>query len=130
MSMFFPESRVTGQVTKFLNTTQCEEFRGSLLFDPKERSNSKSLPDRRTRTSYKFRDKKFWTEWTEFLKTERYYADVYPLDWSLAVRPIVAHCQSTPPFASSNASTIEQKVADKFISSVPGGSHRAGVHPE
>ena len=103
MAMFFPESHLTGQVTAYLNLTQCEEFRKSPLFDPEERS--KSQPDCRTRTSYRFRDKKFWKEWNEFLKTDRFYADVYPLDWSLAIRPIIAHCQSTltTPLNFSNA---------------------------
>ncbi|KAF5565793.1 major facilitator superfamily transporter [Fusarium phyllophilum] len=37
------------------------------------------------------RDKEFWKEWKEFYKTERYFGDVYPMEWSLAVRPIIAH---------------------------------------
>ncbi|KAM6506796.1 hypothetical protein FALCPG4_018622 [Fusarium falciforme] len=88
MAMFFPEAEAATLVTMFIKSKQCDNFRNTLLFDPKERS--KTLPDRRTRTSYKFRDPKFWTEWNEFLKTKSYYADVYPFDWSLAVRPIVA----------------------------------------
>lgn len=95
VAMFFPEPDAAKQITMFLNSKQCKDFKNSLLFDPKERS--KTRPDRRTRTSYKFRDKKFWNEWNDFLKTnsKSYFADVYPLDWSIAIRPIIAHCQST-----------------------------------
>ncbi|KAF5617198.1 delta14-sterol reductase [Fusarium tjaetaba] len=89
IAMFFPNSDVAKLPTMFVNSSQCDEFRKSGVFDPKERS--KVRPDRRTRTSYKFRDKEFWKEWKEFYKTERYFADVYPMEWSLAVRPIIAH---------------------------------------
>ncbi|EGU79194.1 hypothetical protein FOXB_10300 [Fusarium oxysporum f. sp. conglutinans Fo5176] len=47
-----------------VNSSQCDEFRKSGVFDPKERS--KVRPDRRTRPSYKFRDKELWKEWKEF----------------------------------------------------------------
>ncbi|KNB10600.1 hypothetical protein FOXG_10756 [Fusarium oxysporum f. sp. lycopersici 4287] len=67
IAMFFPDSNVTTLVTMFVNSSQCDEFRKSGVFDPKERS--KVRPDRRTRTSYKFRDKEFWKEWKEFYKT-------------------------------------------------------------
>ncbi|KAF4975727.1 hypothetical protein FZEAL_7503 [Fusarium zealandicum] len=89
MAMFFPEPDVTSLVTKFLGSSPCQEFKASLLFDPKERSQTR--PDRKSRTSYKFRNKEFWDEWNKFLKTPGYYADVYPMDWSLVLRPIVAH---------------------------------------
>ncbi|RMJ18642.1 hypothetical protein CDV36_001762 [Fusarium kuroshium] len=88
VAMFFPDAEASSLVTQFIKSKQCDKFRSTLLFDPKERS--KTLPDRRSRTSYKFRDAAFWTEWNEFLKTKSYFADVYPFDWSLAVRPIVA----------------------------------------
>ncbi|PNP74678.1 hypothetical protein FNYG_12014 [Fusarium nygamai] len=89
IAMFFPNSDVAKLPTMFVNSSQCEEFRKSGVFDPKERS--KVRPDRRTRTSYKFREKEFWKEWKEFYKTERYFGDVYPMEWSLTVRPIIAH---------------------------------------
>lgn len=90
MAMFFPECNVASLVTMFLNSKRCEEFKHSLLFNPKERG--KIRPDRRSRTSYKFRNKEFWNKWKEFMKTKKYFADVYPLDWSVAIRPIIAHC--------------------------------------
>ncbi|KAM0283247.1 hypothetical protein ACHAQK_011072 [Fusarium lateritium] len=91
VAMFFPDSEVTALVTMFVKSSQCDEFRQSGLFDAKERS--KTRPDRRTRTSYKFRDKEFWNEWEAFYKSDSktFYADVYPMEWSLTVRPIIAH---------------------------------------
>ena len=91
MAMFFPEPETTTQVIQFVNSSQCTEFRNSLLFDPKERGRTR--PDRRNRTSYRFRHPAFWTEWKKFLETKSYFADVYPIDWSMTVRPIIAHCQ-------------------------------------
>ncbi|KAH0489941.1 hypothetical protein TgHK011_001430 [Trichoderma gracile] len=88
MAMFFPESETATNVMKLFDAEKWEKLRNTAIFDPRERS--KTLPDRRSRTSYKFRDPKFWTPWKDLGKTKRYYADVYPLDWSLAVRPIVA----------------------------------------
>ncbi|WKT43952.1 hypothetical protein QSH57_008805 [Fusarium oxysporum f. sp. vasinfectum] len=64
IAMFFPDSNVTTLVTMFVNSSQCDESRKSGVFDPKERSKVRS--DRRTRPSYKFRDKELWKEWKEF----------------------------------------------------------------
>ncbi|PCD36033.1 hypothetical protein AU210_008585 [Fusarium oxysporum f. sp. radicis-cucumerinum] len=60
IAMFLPNSNVTKLVTMFVNSSQWDEFRKSGVFDPKERS--KVRPDRRTRPSYKFRDKELWKE--------------------------------------------------------------------
>ncbi|TVY66152.1 hypothetical protein Focb16_v009965 [Fusarium oxysporum f. sp. cubense] len=38
IAMFFPDSNVTKLVTMFVNSSQCDEFRKSGVFDPKERS--------------------------------------------------------------------------------------------
>ncbi|KAF4991683.1 hypothetical protein FGRMN_7656 [Fusarium graminum] len=91
VAMFFPDSDVTKLVTLFIKSSQCDEFRESGLFDAKERS--KTRPDRRTRTSYKFRDKEFWNQWNAFYKkdSKTFYADEYPMEWSLTVRPVIAH---------------------------------------
>lgn len=102
VAMFFPEANAATLVTQFIKSKQCDDFRNTALFDPKERS--KTLPDRRSRTSFKFRDPAFWTEWNEFLKTKSFYADVYPFDWSLVVRPIIARCKlrPKPPFSRNH----------------------------
>lgn len=89
MAMFFPEAAAaTAQVTEFVQSEQCESFRNSLVFDPQERS--KVRPDRRARTSYKYREVGFWSEWKNITESESYFTDIYPIDWSVAVRPIIA----------------------------------------
>ncbi|KAM0425389.1 hypothetical protein ACHAPT_009446 [Fusarium lateritium] len=110
MAMFFPEVEAATLVTIFLKSKQCDSFRNTLLFNPKERS--KTLPDRRTRTSCKYRDPKFWTEWNEFLKTKSsYYADVYPWDWSLTVRPVIARLYRAGAMAPAYLQNVSQLVA-------------------
>ncbi|KAH7161235.1 hypothetical protein EDB81DRAFT_879566 [Dactylonectria macrodidyma] len=88
MAMFFPKLGVTAQVTEFLQSSQCEVFRNSLLFKPQERS--QTIPDRRTSTSRMYRKERFWAEWKKVLAKPGCFSDRYPMDWSLALRPIVA----------------------------------------
>lgn len=88
MAMFFPELEVTALVTKFIQSDQCETFRNSLVFNPRERG--KTQPDRRGRTSYKLRDSKFWDEWNKVWDAEGYYTENIPLEWNIAIRPIIA----------------------------------------
>lgn len=121
MAMFFPESQITTLVTLFLKSPLGEGFRDSLLFNPEARS--KIRPDRRTRTSYKFRDEEFWAEWKKFLKTKKYFADVYPLDWSIAIRPIIAHCTSP----RSCAPMLQIRVDHLIIYSVSVRNHRTSI---
>ena len=108
MAMFFPNLEVTKLVTMFVNSDSCEEFRKSGIFDVKERS--KVRPDRRTRTSYKFRPKEFWKEGKEFYDkdTDRFWGEVYPMEWSIAVRPIVAERMS--PYTLLRASLTDHSV--------------------
>ncbi|KAK2616617.1 hypothetical protein QQS21_000440 [Conoideocrella luteorostrata] len=88
MAMFFPDIDFTAFVTNFLKSTPCESFRNSALFDPKQRVMTR--PDRRGRTSNMYRRSEFWAKSKSLMTTEKHYADVYPLDWSLAIRPMVA----------------------------------------
>ncbi|KAL7944080.1 hypothetical protein V8C42DRAFT_96105 [Trichoderma barbatum] len=88
VAMFFPEVDTTAHVTAFLKSDQCESIKNSSLFDPRERN--KILPDRRTRSSYKYRDPKSWDEWNTILESESHFSDIYPFDWNLAIRPIIA----------------------------------------
>ncbi|KAG8420581.1 hypothetical protein J3459_010943 [Metarhizium acridum] len=90
MAMFFPGLAATEPVTKFLESNECKEFRNSDLFSPKQRA--ANLPDRRSPTSYKYRKPEFWAKWKEVLDSRGYFTDIYPYDWSLAIRPIIAHC--------------------------------------
>ncbi|KAL6882312.1 hypothetical protein HDV57DRAFT_509473 [Trichoderma longibrachiatum] len=54
MAMFFPESETAANVMKLFDQEKVGKVRNSAIFDPRERS--KTLPNRRSRTSYKFRD--------------------------------------------------------------------------
>ncbi|KAH6979170.1 hypothetical protein EDB82DRAFT_577428 [Fusarium venenatum] len=86
----------------------------SLFAVARKRSGSKVRPDQRTRTSYKFREKKFWKEWEEFYnkKTDTYWADEYPIEWSLTVRPILAHLYRAGIVAPFNAQPNPEVVLD------------------
>ncbi|CAH0052439.1 unnamed protein product [Clonostachys solani] len=88
MAMFFPELDVTAPVTKFIQSGPCESFRNSLLFDPWRRGEAQ--PDRRGRASYKLRDSEFWDEWDKVWTAGGYYAEHVPLEWNIALRPIIA----------------------------------------
>ncbi|WXC52640.1 hypothetical protein QX201_012303 [Fusarium graminearum] len=92
MAMFLPGLEVTKFVTEFVNSSQCEEFRNSGVFDIEERN--KVRPDRRTGTGYMFREKEFWNEWNGFYNDDEeddFCPERYPMEWSLIVRPIHAH---------------------------------------
>ncbi|KAH7304580.1 hypothetical protein B0I35DRAFT_484412 [Stachybotrys elegans] len=68
VAMFFPNSETTHLVTMFI---KFDTFKESLLD--------------------KFRPDKFWKDWEAHSKGPGYWVDTYPMDWSLAVRPIIAH---------------------------------------
>jgi hypothetical protein len=88
MALFFPNLEVTSVVGDYLGSDGGKEFKDSPIFDPHGRS--KELPDRRTRTSNKFRPPEFWNGLNELEATGKCIYDIYPLDWSLAIRPIIA----------------------------------------
>ncbi|KAI1206620.1 uncharacterized protein F4807DRAFT_463565 [Annulohypoxylon truncatum] len=92
MAMFFPGLEQTKPVSDFFDSKEGSEFKDSLLFKPHERA--KTLPDCRTRASFKYRPKSFWKEWEEVLKdakeNKKFFADIYPMKWSVAIRPIIA----------------------------------------
>ncbi|UZP45173.1 hypothetical protein NXS19_012985 [Fusarium pseudograminearum] len=124
MAMLFPGLEVTKLVTMFVNSSQCEEFRNSGVFDVEDRN--KVRPDRRTRTSYKFREKGFWKEWNEFCneKTSVFWADRYPMEWSLTVRPILAHLYKAGVIAPANVQPHPEVV--KGIVTAQTEPHRPG----
>ncbi|RFU76443.1 mfs allantoate [Trichoderma arundinaceum] len=90
IAMFFPEQDATSNVTAFLQSDQCENFKNSLLFNPQDRGKTPPGQDRRSRTSYKYRAATFWSEWKDIAKQKSHYTDIYPLEWSLIIRPIIA----------------------------------------
>ncbi|UKZ52655.1 hypothetical protein TrVGV298_006436 [Trichoderma virens] len=109
MALFFPEVGVVAHVTEFLKFEPLEQFRKSLLFDPRERN--KTRPDRRTRTSFKFRDVKFWTEWNAVREQKQHFSDIFPFDWSVAIRPIIAKLYRTGIIAPAHLQNVPEIVA-------------------
>lgn len=92
---FFQELEVSSPATSFLKSTDGKKrFGDSLLFKPLERS--QILPDYRSRVSFKYRPKSFWKDWEAVLDSPSYFTDVYPMDWSIAIRPIIAKCEYHP----------------------------------
>jgi hypothetical protein len=95
MAMFFPGVDEASLVHEFLGSSQWDSFRESDLFKPRERS--RTLPDTRRRTSFKYREDSFWHPWWKFFSSKpegEHWAEAYPYDWSLAIRPIIAQCKS------------------------------------
>ncbi|KAI1347590.1 hypothetical protein F5Y01DRAFT_240286 [Xylaria sp. FL0043] len=92
MATFFPDLEQCKPATDFFASEEGQKYRQSPLRDPRQRAST--LPDVRTKTSFRYRPKKFWKEWDDILtKAEdanRYYADAFPLEWSVAIRPILA----------------------------------------
>ncbi|VUC25117.1 unnamed protein product [Clonostachys rosea] len=88
MAMFFPDLEVTDFVTKYIQSDQCQSFRDSMVFNPRERG--KTQPDRKGRTNYKLRDSKFWDEWNKVWDAKGYFTENFPLEWNIALRPIIA----------------------------------------
>lgn len=96
MAMFFPSLELCRPVTDFFESEDGQKYKDTPLLKLDERA--KKLPDCRMRTSFKYRPKEFWREWEGVLKEaktkQKYYADIYPMEWSVAIRPIIAKCKS------------------------------------
>ncbi|KAI1465116.1 uncharacterized protein F4812DRAFT_452528 [Daldinia caldariorum] len=96
MAMFFPSLEVCKPVTDFFKSTKGKEYKDTSLLKLDERA--KELPDCRLRTSFRYRPKEFWNEWEGVLKEaetkKKFYADIYPMEWSVAIRPIIAKRKS------------------------------------
>ncbi|KAI0880759.1 uncharacterized protein GGS22DRAFT_182070 [Annulohypoxylon maeteangense] len=92
MAMFFPTLEQCKPAKDFFESEEGSQYKDSLLFNLTERA--KAIPDCRARASFKHRPKRFWNEWDALLKdaeeNDKYFADVYPIKWSVAVRPILA----------------------------------------
>ncbi|KAK5634121.1 hypothetical protein RRF57_009835 [Xylaria bambusicola] len=99
MAIFFPNLEQCRPAAEFFESEEGRQYQQSPLRDLRQRAST--LPDIRTKTSFKYRPKKFWKEWEDILhdckKTGTYFADVIPLEWSVATRPIIAKCKQ-PPF--------------------------------
>lgn len=92
MAPFFPDLEACQPATEFFKSEEGQKYQESSFRDPRQRAST--LPDIRTKTSFRYRPKSFWTEWdgivTKAKETKTYYADAYPLQWSIALRPILA----------------------------------------
>jgi hypothetical protein len=97
MAIFFPELEQCQPATDFFKSKEGQKYQTSLLHDPRQRAST--LPDIRTKTSFRYRPKRFWKEWDDIMtrakETRTYYADAFPLQWSVAVRPILAKRKKT-----------------------------------
>lgn len=88
MSLFFPNLEVTSVVRDYLNTEEGSEFKSSPILD--QEAKTRTLPDRRTRTSNRFRAPGFWSELDALYKSDKIIFDIYPWDWAMTTRPIIA----------------------------------------
>ncbi|KAI0098675.1 hypothetical protein GGR51DRAFT_577026 [Nemania sp. FL0031] len=92
MAIFFLDLEQCQPATDFFKSEEGKKYQQSPLHDPRQRAST--LPDIRTKTSFKYRPKSFWKEWDDILNkaktTKSYYADVFPMQWSVAIRPILA----------------------------------------
>ncbi|KAI8946385.1 hypothetical protein F4801DRAFT_564907 [Xylaria longipes] len=132
MAIFFPDLEQCQPATDFFKSKEGQRYQQSSLRDPSQRAST--LPDIRTKTSFRYRPKSFWREWDDIVtkaKTTRtYYADAYPLQWSVAVRPILAKLylagiiaptllqnspQICPGFAVANTESHRPDKMDLFI---------------
>lgn len=93
MSLFFPNVQVTKLVVEYLDSEEGSQFQTSEILDPCARS--RKLPDRRSRTSQSRKPESFFKELEELDECES-MVDSYPLEWSKAVRPIIAKCKPSP----------------------------------
>lgn len=92
MGLFFPNVEVTKLVREYLDSEEGSQFKKSRIFDPISRS--QETLDRRSRTSQSQKPASFFKELEELEEGEESMIDSYPMDWSKAVRPIIAKCKS------------------------------------
>ncbi|KAI1745252.1 hypothetical protein F4680DRAFT_401566 [Xylaria scruposa] len=92
MAIFFPDLEECQPATDFFKSEEGQQYQESPLHDPRQRAST--LPDVRTKTSFRYRPKKFWRELDDIISkaqnTKTYYVDVIPLQWGIAIRPIIA----------------------------------------
>lgn len=92
MAIFFPNLKVCLPVTDCFESEKGKEYSNSALLNPGERA--KTIPDVRTRTSFKLRPKKFWKEWNDMFQPgqtqDQFYVHAYPVDRNAALRSIIA----------------------------------------
>ncbi|KAK7984000.1 hypothetical protein PG989_011402 [Apiospora arundinis] len=104
MAPFFSKVEAAGPITAFMESAAGTEFRESALLRPQERA--QTVPDHRTRTSFRTRPKSFWKEWHTILERclsrQAWYLADFPLEWSIAIRPILAKLYKAGVIAPAN----------------------------
>ncbi|KAI3333171.1 hypothetical protein F4824DRAFT_503461 [Ustulina deusta] len=132
MATSFPDLEQCQPATDFFKSEEGQRYQESPLHDPHQRAST--LPDIRTKTSFRYRPKKFWKEWDDIVTKANedrvYYADVFPLQWNVAIRPILAKLylagiiapvllpnspQVCPGFAVANTEPHRPDKMDLFI---------------
>jgi hypothetical protein len=85
----------------FLKTKRGQPFKDSLLFNQDERA--KHTPDRRSHVSNKYVPKEFWDEFDGHTKScdkdGDDVLDAFPMQWDIAIRPIIAHRKLHSPLS-------------------------------
>ncbi|KAK8008784.1 MFS allantoate transporter [Apiospora marii] len=104
MAPFFRNVEAAGPITAFMDSAAGSEFRESALFRPQERA--QTIPDRRTRTGFRTRPKSFWKEWNAILEhcnsRNKWHVAEFPMEWSIAIRPIIAKLYRAGVIAPAN----------------------------
>lgn len=111
MSFFFP--------TDFFESQSGLEYKSHSFLDQTERC-KKLPPDRRTHHSNKYMPRKIWSHWDSL--PQGYSDDKYPLQWDVAIRPIVARRKSldqSPSLLGENAGTSIPTIYDFLSKSFP-----------
>ncbi|KAI1328999.1 hypothetical protein F5Y16DRAFT_409363 [Xylariaceae sp. FL0255] len=92
VAIFFPELEQSQPATEFFRSGKGQKYHASTLLDSCRRA--ANVPSIRTKTSFKYRPKKFWKEWDDIVtkarETGKYYADMFSPQWDIATRPILA----------------------------------------
>ena len=83
MALFFP--------SKFFESPAGLPYREHMIVNQEERM--KNVPDRRRQDSNKCMPSQFWEEW-DGITRDGYDEDRFPVEWDMAIRPILAHCKS------------------------------------
>lgn len=129
MGLFFPDVGVTSIIQEYLACDEGNAFWDSKIFDPVSRCAAR--PDIRSRISCANRSKEFWDQCDNEVYTgDDQYTDNFPMDWSMAIRPIIAklyragmiapacvepHPDVVPGFATANTEEHRPGKLDLFI---------------
>ncbi|KAK8072268.1 MFS allantoate transporter [Apiospora saccharicola] len=104
MAPLFSNIEAAGPITAFINSAAGSEFRETALFRPQERA--QTIPDRRSRTGFLTRPKSFWNEWNAILEhcrsRHKWHVAEFPMEWSVAIRPIIAKLYRAGIIAPAN----------------------------